>query len=359
VITLKNWNTGVANRGVAWVLTFFVITASALSLADELTLKTDVPLTYVVKKGDTLWDISGLYLEEPWRWPELWNSNPQIDNPHLIYPGDQLLLRWEDGVPQLVVGSRGDVKLTPKLRSERLETAIPPIPRDQIDAFIRENKVVLTGELEELPYVIAGDAGRIISALGDRIYARGPVSPEDKAFDIVRQGEVIVDPVSGEVLGVLASDIGSASISRANSADAEPTDVRELEITRVAEEVRIGDRLLPLEEGALEAYFQPRAPEVDVEGAYMIGVASGVTQIGQMNIVTVNRGDREGLAVGDVLAIYQTGQVVEDPVTKKMVALPDVRAGVLMLFAVYEKASFGLVLTASRPLAVGDKLKNP
>ncbi len=357
MITLKNWNTGVANRGVAWVLTFFVITASALSLADELTLKTDVPLTYVVKKGDTLWDISGLYLEEPWRWPELWNSNPQIDNPHLIYPGDELSLRWEDGVPRLVLASRGEVKLTPQIRSESLDTAIPPIPRDQIDAFIREHKVLVPGQMEVLPYVVAGDAGRIISALGDRIYARGPISEQDKAFDIVRQGDAIVDPVTGEVLGVLASDIGSVSLSA--SASAEQSDVQELEITRVAEEVRIGDRLLPLEEGALDAYFQPRAPEVEVEGAYMIGVASGVTQIGQMNIVTVNRGDREGLAVGDVLAIHQTGQVVEDPVTKEMVALPDVRAGVLMLFAVYEKASFGLVLTASRPLAVGDKLKNP
>lgn len=355
---VNNQNTRWAHRGLAWVAALF-IAASTLSHADELALRDDVPLTYVVKKGDTLWDISGLYLEEPWRWPELWNSNPQIDNPHLIYPGDELSLRWEDGVPKLVLASRGDVKLTPEIRSEPLDTAIPPIPRDQIDSFIREHKVLMPGQMEALPYVVAGDAGRIISALGDRIFARGPISEQDKAFDIVRQGDVIVDPVTGEVLGVLASDIGSVSLSPSAPADAEQSDVQELEITRVAEEVRIGDRLLPLEEGALDAYFQPRAPEVEVEGAYMIGVASGVTQIGHMNIVTVNRGDREGLAVGDVLAIHQTGQVVEDPVTKEMVALPDVRAGVLMLFAVYDKASFGLVLTASRPLAVGDKLKNP
>ena len=356
--TIKNQNSRWAHRGLPWVAAL-LIAASTLSHADELSLRADVPLTYVVKKGDTLWDISGLYLEEPWRWPELWNSNPQIDNPHLIYPGDQLSLRWEDGVPRLILASRGDVRLTPEMRSEPLDTAIPPIPRDQIDSFIREHKVLLPGQMEALPYVIAGDAGRIISALGDRIFARGPVSEEDKAFDLVRQGDVIVDPVTGEVLGVLASDIGSASLSPSAPANSGQSDVQELEITRVAEEVRIGDRLLPLEERALDAYFQPRAPEVEVEGAYMISVASGVTQIGQMNIVTVNRGDREGLAVGDVLAIYQTGQVVEDPVTKEMVALPDLRAGVLMLFAVYEKASFGLVLTASRPLAVGDKLKNP
>jgi len=141
--------------------------------------------------------------------------------------------------------------------------------------------------------------------------------------------------------------------------EANEQQVAEFEITRITEEVRIGDRLLPLEEGILDAYFQPKAPDVDVEDAYMVAVASGVTQIGQMNIVTINRGEREGLETGDVLAIYQTGEVVQDPVTQEMVSLPDVRAGVVMLFSVYEKAAYGLVLTASRPLAVGDKVKNP
>jgi len=346
-------------RGALAFTVLVGLATGPLAHAEELSLRPDVPLSYVVKKGDTLWDISDLYLKEPWRWPELWDNNPQVDNPHLIYPGDELALRWDNGVPRLGLARRGDVKLTPELRSEPLETAIPPIPRDQIDPFLRENKVLVPGQFDTLAYVIAGDAGRIISALGDRIFARGALEPEDKAFNILRQGEVIADPVTGEVLGVIASDIGSASLLSVDSQAAGNTDVKELEVTRVAEEVRIGDRLLPLEEGVLDAYFQPKAPSAEVEGAYMIGVASGVTQIGQMNIVTVNRGDREGLEVGDVLAIYQTGQVVEDPVTREMVALPDVRAGVLMIFAVYEKASFGLVLTASRPLAVGDKLKNP
>jgi nucleoid-associated protein YgaU len=346
-------------RGALAFTVLVGLATGPLAHAEELSLRPDVPLSYVVKKGDTLWDISDLYLKEPWRWPELWDNNPQVDNPHLIYPGDELALRWDNGVPRLGLARRGDVKLTPELRSEPLETAIPPIPRDQIDPFLRENKVLVPGQFDTLAYVIAGDAGRIISALGDRIFARGALEPEDKAFNILRQGEVIADPVTGEVLGVIASDIGGASLLSVDSQAAGNTDVKELEVTRMAEEVRIGDRLLPLEEGVLDAYFQPKAPSAEVEGAYMIGVASGVTQIGQMNIVTVNRGDREGLEVGDVLAIYQTGQVVEDPVTREMVALPDVRAGVLMIFAVYEKASFGLVLTASRPLAVGDKLKNP
>lgn len=326
---------------------------------DRVTLNADVPLTYIVKKGDTLWDISALYLKEPWRWPELWDNNPQIDNPHLIYPGDVLELRWEDGRPRLRLASRGDVKLSPSLRSEPLDTAIPPIPRDQIDPFLRSNRVLEPGSLEQLPYVIAGDAKRLISGLGDRVYGRGPVDAQDRTYAVVRKGAPIVDPITGELLGIHVSDIGSASLMAA--ADDTFTDdaVKEFEITRMTEEVRIGDRLLPLEEGIVDAYFQPKAPDVDVKDAFMVAVDTGVTQIGQMNIVTINRGTREGLAVGDVLAIHQTGETVVDPVLGDAVSLPDVRAGVLMLFAVYDKASYGLVLTASRPLAVGDKVKNP
>lgn len=333
--------------------------ASQAQRPDTVQLKNDVPLTYVVKRGDTLWDISGIYLEEPWRWPELWDSNPQIDNPHLIYPGDVLSLRWEDGRPRLGLASRGDVKLSPTVRSESLDTAIPPIPRDQIDPFLRANRVLDPGLMGSLAYVIAGDAKRIISGLGDRIYVRGPIDPDDRAFGIIREGSLIVDPITQEVLGVTAIDIGSASLLPGEEASTAPEAVKELEITRMTEEIRIGDRLIPLEEGILDAYFQPKAPSVPVENGFMVAVSSGVTQIGPMNIVTINRGEREGLALGDVLAIYQTGEVVKDPLTNEMVALPDVRAGVLMLFSVYEKASYGLVLTATRPLAVGDKVMNP
>lgn len=350
---------------VGWVLAILsicLVLVSAAAVAqrpDTVQLKSDVPLTYVVKQGDTLWGISAVYLDEPWRWPELWDSNPQIDNPHLIYPGDILALRWEDGRPRLGLASRGDVKLSPSVRSEALDTAIPPIPRDQIDPFLRANRVLDPGLMGSLAYVIAGDARRIISGLGDRIYVRGPIDPDDRAFGIIREGSPIIDPITQEMLGVTAVDIGSASLLPGEEPSLAAGDVKEFEITRMTEEIRIGDRLIPLEEGILDAFFQPRAPEADIENGFMVDVTAGVTQIGEMNIVTVNRGTREGLALGDVLAIYQTGEVVKDPVNNEMVALPDVRAGVLMLFSVYEKASYGLVLTATRPLAVGDKVKNP
>ena len=349
--------------GLRFLLGFFFVFISVVSVAqppssNSPALNNDVPLNYVVQQGDTLWGISGVYLQEAWRWPELWDTNPQLDNPHRIYPGDVLALRWEGGRPRLGLSSRGGLKLSPNVRSQSLDTAIPPIPRDQIDPFLRNNRILESGAFSDLPYVIAGDAQRIISGLGDRIYVRGPVASGDQVFGIIREGSPVIDPTTQEVLGITALDIGSASLTSGGTEGSSDA-VKEFEITRMTEEIRIGDRLIPLQAGIMDAFFQPKSPGVEIENGFMVAVNSGVTQIGPMSIVTINRGDREAVMVGDVFAIYQTGEIVQDPVKQEMVALPDVRAGVLMVFAVYEKASFGLVLTATRPLAVGDKIRNP
>ena len=349
--------------GLRFLWGFFFVFISVVSVAqpppsNSPALNNDVPLNYVVQQGDTLWGISGVYLQEAWRWPELWDTNPQLDNPHRIYPGDVLALRWEGGRPRLGLSSRGGLKLSPNVRSQSLDTAIPPIPRDQIDPFLRNNRILESGAFSDLPYVIAGDAQRIISGLGDRIYVRGPVASGDQVFGIIREGSPVIDPTTQEVLGITALDIGSASLTSGGTEGSSDA-VKEFEITRMTEEIRIGDRLIPLQAGIMDSFFQPKSPGVEIENGFMVAVNSGVTQIGPMSIVTINRGDREAVMVGDVFAIYQTGEIVQDPVKQEMVALPDVRAGVLMVFAVYEKASFGLVLTATRPLAVGDKIRNP
>ena len=349
--------------GLRFLWGFFFVFISVVSVAqppssNSPALNNDVPLNYVVQQGDTLWGISGVYLQEAWRWPELWDTNPQLDNPHRIYPGDVLALRWEGGRPRLGLSSRGGLKLSPNVRSQSLDTAIQPIPRDQIDPFLRNNRILESGAFSDLPYVIAGDAQRIISGLGDRIYVRGPVASGDQVFGIIREGSPVIDPTTQEVLGITALDIGSASLTSGGTEGSSDA-VKEFEITRMTEEIRIGDRLIPLQAGIMDAFFKPKSPGVEIESGFMVAVNSGVTQIGPMSIVTINRGDREAVMVGDVFAIYQTGEIVQDPVKQEMVALPDVRAGVLMVFAVYEKASFGLVLTATRPLAVGDKIRNP
>ncbi len=317
-------------------------------------LNEEVPEVYIVKKGDTLWGISGMYLAEPWLWPELWDVNPQIDNPHLIYPGDELYLVWVDGRPRLRLKRGRDIKLSPNMRVSPLDLAIPVIPLDEIGAFLRRHRILGPDELSSSAYVVAGAQGHLISAPGDRIFGRGPFPDGERVYGIYRPGDTYQDPITEEVLGYQAQDIGNAQLLSSNS-----DEVVELEVTRVTEEVRVTDRLLPMEDKILDATFHPRAPVEEVVDGFMIAVDGGVSQIGAWDIVVLNRGEREGLEVGHVLAVYQSGQVVHDEIRGDNVALPDVRAGLAMVFEVFEKASYAIVMKTNRPLKVMDKIKNP
>lgn len=335
-----------------WLVLVSLLFSGFLHAAVEL--NDDVPEVYIVKKGDTLWGISGMYLKEPWLWPELWDVNPQIDNPHLIYPGDELYLVWIDGQPRLRMRRGRDVKLDPNMRVTPLDLAIPVIPLDEIGAFLLRHRILAADEINDSAWVVSGDQGHLISAPGDIIYGRGPFPDGERAYGIYRPGETYSDPITGELLGYQAQDIGNAKLLSSNTAP-----VTELQINRVTEEVRNADRLLPMEERVLDATFQPRAPEVEIENGFMIAVDGGVTQIGTMDIVVLNKGQRDGLAVGHVLAIYQAGALVFDQVAEENVQLPDTRAGLAMVFETFEKASYAIVLKSNRVLKVLDKVKNP
>lgn len=323
---------------------------------DILKIREDAPTTYVVQKGDTLWDISGIFLEDPWLWPELWYFNPQVENPHLIYPGDLLKLVWIDGKPRLIfarddVGRRGDVKLSPQLRISDLNNAIPPIPLEAIEAFLGNGRIVDGDTLDRAPHVLAGREGRIIAGAGDQIYGRGEF-PQDDEYGIYRRGQTFIDPDTREFLGVQALDIGSARKLYIDDA------IATLELNRSAEEVRRGDRFLPLEELELNSNFQPRAPEGDINGR-ILAVERGIDQVGSLSVVIINRGAREGLAPGHVLAIHKRGEVVRDVVKGDRVRVPDYRGGLAMVFRAFEKVSYALVLRAQVPMSVGDAVKKP
>jgi nucleoid-associated protein YgaU len=325
------------------------------ALAADVVLNPDHPDKYVVVKGDTLWDISGKFLREPWRWPEIWHVNPQIANPHLIFPGDILALVYVDGKPRIDV-TRGalsnTVKLGPAMRSEPVDNAIPAIPLDKINAFLSQSRFVAPGELEGAPYVVAGAKRNIVSGAGDQIYGRGEFDPTRTVYGIYREGKLYRDPVTEEVLGLEATDIAEAKVV------AQDGDVATLALNRTSQEVRIGDRLLPNSSAALRAEFQPGAPARDVTGI-ILDVQGGVTQVGKMDIVMVNLGARDGIDVGNVMAIYKTGETVRDDIAKGLVKLPDVRAGLLMYFSVYERMAYALVLKADQPLKVGDIVDMP
>lgn len=324
------------------------------ALAQEApVLREDFPQRYTVVRGDTLWDISNRFLQNPWMWPEIWHVNPEIANPHLIYPGDELRLVYFDGQPRIVV-DRGQrvVKLTPEIRYIDEASAIPAIPLDQINNFLSRSRITTLEQLDRAPHVVSGEARRLVLGEGDRLYARGEFDPEVSVYGVYRKGETYFDPDTRELLGVQAIDIGSGKMRALEG------DIGTLLMTRTTEEVRVGDRLLTEEERPIDSTFYPSAPEVDVN-ASIIAVEGGVTQVGKMDVVVINRGTRESLQVGNVLAVFKDGGMVKDRVRGDMVELPDERAGLVMVFRTFEKLSLGLVLEADRPLAIRDLVRNP
>ena len=331
-------------------------TLSALVLANEPRLRSDVPDTHTVAKGDTLWDISARFLENPWMWPEIWHVNTQIENPHLIYPGDLIrLIYLEGGEPRLTLtrasGGR-TFKLSPQIRALTAEEAIETIPLEKINSFLSKSRVVGKKDLKLAPYILSGADQHLIVGAGDTAYARGSFSEKYTVYGIYRGGQKYVDPETKEFLGIQAFDIGSGTLAGVEG------EIATLEIIRTTEEIRSGDRLLRQEERPIESTFYPSPPASDISGV-ILAVEGGVSQVGKMDVVVINRGEREGMIPGNVMSVYKRGGKVRDRVTGDTVMLPDERSGLMMVFKVFEKVSFGLVLEARQGLKIGDKVQNP
>ncbi len=329
---------------------------SWFAIADDSPMKNGHPDDYTVVRGDTLWDISNTFLNTPWLWPEIWHANPQIENPHLIYPGDVISLVYIDGKPRLTVSSRGEasrtIKLGPKVRSTPMDSVIPSIPLDKINGLLKRSRVVDKPEdLTKAPYVVAAAQERVISGLGDQIYARGDFDATTAAYGVYRRGELIVDPETGEVLGVMAIDLGAADVKQLQG------DVATLTLTRSESEILAGDRLLASEERRLDSTFFPSAPDTQINGE-ILAISGGISQIGQFDSVLINRGERDGIESGNILAINRSLTVL-DAEKKHKITLPEHKVGILMVYRTFEKVSFGLILETQEPLLVGDKLENP
>jgi hypothetical protein len=323
--------------------------------ADPVALNPQHPERYVVVRGDTLWDISSRFLRDPWLWPEVWHVNPQIANPHLIYPGDTIRLVYIDGQPRLVL-ERGTqlVQLTPQIRVEGLDGAVPTIPIEVIRPYLTRNRVVGENELARAPYVVESVDERLITAAGDRVYVRGIDNSDHLRYGVFREGTTYRSPRTGEVLGLEAVYAGDGTLQRFG-------DPATLMLIATAREVLVGDRLLPLAERPVEPHFYPRPPGAEVEGS-IISVFDGVSQIGQHHVVVLDLGERDGMEPGHVLAVYRAGKVVRDRVStdrQATVRLPDERAGVLMVFRTFERVSYGLIMSATNAINVFDAVRNP
>ncbi|NGX17656.1 LysM peptidoglycan-binding domain-containing protein [Wenzhouxiangella sp. XN24] len=310
------------------------------------------PERYVVRKGDTLWDISAMFLRDPWFWPEIWYANPQVENPHLIYPGDVLTLVYLDGRPRLILerGPATTERLQPRIRVEPLEDAILTVPYDRIAAFLSRPSVLDRETIDEAPYILTSRAGHLAHGSFTEVYVRGADFAQDEIYSVVNVGEPLRDPDNGRLLGYEGIYVGEGRVIRTG-------DPATLQLQATAREALNGDKLVPVETD-FPLRFTPRPPEQEVDGR-IISVLNGVARASTYQIVTLNRGTQHGLEPGHVLAVWQAGERVRDRFEGGRVDLPDEYAGNLMIFRSYEDLSYGLIMQASNEIRVLDRVRNP
>jgi hypothetical protein len=319
------------------------------------------PESYVVQRGDTLWGIASMFLRDPWYWPEIWQINPQVENPHLIFPGDILSLAYlDDGRPviqlergpQVAQGGGGFERLSPRVRSEPLEEAILTIPYETIAAFLSRPRVIERDEVDDLPYIVAHREG-LMGSQGRDVYVRGTEEPVGSVFNVVELGEELVDPETNDVLGYQGIYVGQGRLDRTG----DPGTLRMLDTER---EAVVGNYLMD-EEDVTQLNFVPRAPDTEIEGQIM-SVLSGVSLIGQYQVVVINRGSEAGLEPGHVLRVFQAGRTIRDTqrgAIGQKVRLPDEPAGTMMVFRTAERLSYALVMEVTTPLALLDIVRTP
>lgn len=336
-----------------------IVWAGGTLAAEPPALQPDHPTHYLVQPGDTLWSIASRFLRDPWRWREIWTENPSVENPHLIYPGDELILSYVDGQPRLDTrrgkGGMKQIKLTPTTRQEVLAKPIPVIPLDTVRAFLTRPRVLSRGDKDNLPYLVSFVSEHVVGGKGDSIYVRKIEDDADRDFDVVRLGAAYRDPATGEELGYEATFIGDAKLLRTG-------DPAKLVLTSAVMQAEIGDRVLPNPQEELLTNFYPKPAPYDLEGQ-IIGVLNGVSQIGQYNVVVLNKGSDDGLERGHILRIQQGGNGMRDRIARggrgETITRPLEEAGTLMVFRVFERVSFGLVMHATSFLHVQDWVRSP
>ncbi len=349
-------------------------------------LAADAPQNYSIQSGDTLWAIARLYLKSPWRWPELWGLNlTDIQNPHRIYPGQMLYLVTENGRALLRSSPASNlpenldtVKLSPRTRTESIRSAaLPTLKNSTIEPFLAEPVIVDAVGLSQAARIVAAQDGRVLLTRGDRAYARGPAgaqlsddpSRKHQVFRIFRNTTALKDPLTGEVLGHEAVYVGKALLMQSESshssttADGKTTTSvvpASIDITDAKEEMRIGDRLLPEPAQQFEN-FVPHAAPSQMQARIVSVYGSAVANAAQNQVVTINRGSRDGIENGHMLAIMRDGGVLLDKTAAEpvQIKLPDERNGLLMVFRTFEKLSYALVLDITHGVKVGDRLVSP
>jgi len=376
------------------ILTLSVLSYPLITLADQLTLNEDAPKTYVVEKGDTLWDISSVFLEQPWLWPKLWKLNPEVNNPHLIYPGDVLrLIQDENGDPVLVIAEdegektvipveevqqvkeKPSFKWSPKIRQEnKNNSAVSLLPLETVAPFLRYDHFFTEDELAELPHIVGSDEGYRMSIDGFKVYVNRDVELA-KTYAIYDKGEELFDPETEESLGYYVNLVGTAQALRTgNMANNEPST---LKVTTAKREIHSGDYVVPVHEGQLlPSVYTMKAADESLRGA-IIKAASDGREFGKLEVVMLNKGTDHNVALGDVMAIKRPSPAVlktdkgpvykiEAPRWNRVLSdeeteykMPEETLGELMVFKVYPQVSMALILRTEKPARLNDLITAP
>jgi hypothetical protein len=341
----------------------------AAAPAETVELKQDAPLRYVVQKGDTLWGIANKFLKDSWQWPEVWYVNPKVKNPHLIYPGDELYLYFVNGAPQIAKGGEGPpntpaapadalppgglANMTPHAREEALSQAIYAIPLEKIRAFLHGPRLVDEDELDKAPYLVDFEKNHLMAGSDETAYVLKLEDQSHALWQIVRKGEKYKDPDDNDTIGYEVLPVADTEVR----AYGKPSTVY---IRRSYLEALAGDYLIPMEQDPLPSRFIPHGPAKDVDGK-IISVYNGMSQIGQYQVVAINRGTSQGMDPGTVLTVYQSGRKSEDPHSffGRSVKLPDINSGTVMVFKTSERMSLALVMNATREIHLLDKVEKP
>jgi len=316
-------------------------------------IRSDAPDQYIVVKGDTLWDISGKFFSDPWRWPYIWGMNKDtIKDPHWIYPGESIVLDRASGTLSIggsITGKSDAIKLSPRIRSSTgMQDAIPSIPSAAIEPFLSRPLVVTDEALAGAPVLVGLHEGRVILGSGDIAYAKGLTGEQGNKWQVYRPGKTFIDPDTREILGHEAIYLGDTEVR-------ELADISTVVVTHSKQEIKLGDRLVA--PGAIESRnYLPRAPDSPIK-ASVISIYGGVSQAGQNTVITLNKGERDGLQSGHVLAMYRKGRIVQH--AGKDLSLPDERYGYLFVFRVFEKVSYALVMQTRLPAQLMDHALTP
>jgi len=376
---MKNHNKGTSRMLTKIMLTLSLFACSLISMAEQLKINEDAPKTYVVKKGDTLWDISSVFLNQPWLWPKLWRLNPEINNPHLIYPGDIISLVFdENGQPKLVLDSgkgKPTYKWSPKIRqTDKKDSAIKLLPLEVIAPFIKYDHLFNAEQLEQLPHVIGSDEGYRSSINGFKVYVNKDLELS-KTYAIYNKGEEIFDPDTEESLGFYVDLVATGqAIGAGNLSEKEPAT---LKVSTAKREIRSGDYVVPVHEGQmLPSVFTMKAVDKSFRGS-IIKAASDGREFGKLEVVMLNRGHEHQVVAGDVMSIRRLSPGVietdtgpkytkEAPRWNRMLTsdgsdykMPEEYLGELMVFKVYPQASMALILRTEKPARLRDVVTAP